>query len=179
MMLSRRMFIGLAVVLAGLSVFGSRAHGDSKVASAKSDAIQAFDTLKKRNGEWQGTTESNDGPAAKVTYHVTANGNTVMETLFPGTNHEMISMYHLDGDKLFITHYCAMGNQPRMQLSSATPGELKFDFAGGTNLDAKKDIHIHSGRILLLNPDRMESEWTVYEGEKQGGANRLFLSRKK
>ena len=179
MLLSRRMVIGLAVLLEGLSGLASGAQGDSKIVSAKVDANQAFDALKKLDGEWQGTTESNDGPAAKVTYHVTANGSVVMETLFPGTRHEMISMYHLDGEKLVITHYCAMGNQPRMQLSSATPSELKFKFTGGSNLDAKKDVHIHSGRILLLNPDRMESEWTIYEGEKPVGANRLFLSRKR
>ena len=38
----------------------------------------------------------------------------------------MINMYHMDGDDLVLTHYCAGGNQPTMKLntenSSATPG---------------------------------------------------------
>jgi hypothetical protein len=175
----RQTVVGLAFLLVGSSVITTEALEDSRTVHTKVDAIQAFDTLKKLKGEWQGTTESNDGPVAKVTYHVTASGSTLMETLFPGTSHEMISMYHIDGENLVITHYCAMGNQPRMQLSSATPAELKFDFAGGTNLDAKKDLHIHSGRIRLLSQDRIESEWNVYEGMKAVGANRLFLTRKK
>ncbi len=49
----------------------------------------------------------------------------------------MINMYHLDGDDLVLTHYCAGGNQPHMKLdrASATSGKLQFDFIGGTNLD--------------------------------------------
>ena len=33
-------------------------------------------------------------------------------------NHaEMITMYHPDGDGLALTHYCMLGNQPRMKAS--------------------------------------------------------------
>ena len=46
----------------------------------------------------------------------TGGGSAVTETLFPGTAHEMMSVYHMDGDDLVLTHYCAGGNQPRMML---------------------------------------------------------------
>ncbi|HEY6101121.1 MAG TPA: hypothetical protein VIW03_16920, partial [Anaeromyxobacter sp.] len=79
-----------------------------------------------------------------------------------------------------MTHYCAMGNQPRVRLAAAsTRDELVFDFAGGTNLDPKKDVHVHSGRIRFAGPDELEAEWTVFEGERQTGANRFVLARKK
>ena len=90
-----------------------------------------------------------DGPKAAVEYRLTAGGNVVMEVLFPGSSHEMISMYYLDRGKLVAKHYCSMGNQPEMALDEegSTSGELRFDFTGGTNLDAGKDAHIHGGRI--------------------------------
>jgi hypothetical protein len=102
------------------------------------------------------------------------------ETLFPGTPHEMRSVCFLDGGELVLTHYCAMGNQPRMKLSPAsTDRTLVFDFAGGTNVDPAKDVHIHSGRIQLTGPDALETEWTVWGGGKQTGTNRFVLARKK
>ena len=70
---------------------------------------------------------------------VTAAGSAVHETIFPGTGHEMVSMYHADGKDLIMTHYCALGNQPRMKLdpkSSVDKGEFRFKFAGGSNIDA-------------------------------------------
>jgi hypothetical protein len=103
-----------------------------------------------------------------------------METLFPGSPHEMRSVYFLDGGELVLTHYCAMGNQPRMKLSPAsTDRTLVFDFAGGTNVDPAKDVHVHSGKIQLAGPDALEAEWTVWGGGKQTGANRFVLARKK
>ena len=150
---------------------------DSKADQSNLDSAAAFQRLKKLNGEWTGTVESKQGPAAVVSYHLTANGNTLMETLFPGSDHEMISMYYLDGKDLMLTHYCTMGNQPKMKLAQSKPDALTFDFAGGTNLDAKKDVHIHSGKIIFLGDDHLEAEWTVFQGDKQVGANRFFLTR--
>ena len=87
------------------------------------------------------------GQAATVTYRVASGGSVVEETLFPGTPHEMISMYHLVDGELVLTHYCAMANQPRMRLDrkASTPDRLVFAFDGGTNFDPAKDTHVHSG----------------------------------
>ena len=90
----------------------------------------------------------------------------------------MMTVYHLDGDTLLATHYCAMGNQPVMKLEKATARELSFGFAGGTNLDAAKDVHIHSGRLRFVEEGKLESEWDVYQGAKRTGANSFVLERK-
>src|SRR5690242_9923644 len=74
-----------------------------------------LDRLKALAGTW--VEADKDGkPTDKVVsvVKVTAAGSTVHETLFPGTPMEMISVYHLDGADLVMTHYCALGNQPRM-----------------------------------------------------------------
>lgn len=140
----------------------------------------AFARLKGLAGEWQGTIGKADGPATSVSYRLTANGNTVMETLFPGTRHEMISMYHLDRGELVLTHYCAMGNQPHMRLDpvASQPTVLVFKFDGGTNLDPQKDGHIHSGTIRLLDPNRLEADWIVFKNNQPVGTNVFLLTRK-
>jgi hypothetical protein len=140
---------------------------------------QAFDRLKSLAGEWQGTAMAKDGPPATVRYEVVSAGHAVMERLFPGTEHEMLSLYYLEGDQLVMTHYCAMGNQPRMRFAKGGPSNLSFAFAGGTNFDPKKDTHIHSARYSWPDEGHLEAEWAVYQGEKQTGAHKVFLSRKK
>jgi hypothetical protein len=150
-------------------------------AAPGSAARAAFDRLKTLAGTWEGKAGHGEklGPAT-VRWETISAGTAVMETLFPGTDHEMRSVYFMDGPELVLTHYCAMGNQPRMKLSPAsTDRDLVFEFAGGTNLDAAKDVHIHSGRLKLVAPDALEAEWTVWGGGKQTGANRFVLERKR
>jgi hypothetical protein len=144
------------------------------------DGQGAFERLKSLAGEWQGT--AGDGGAATpatVRYELGSGGTIVRELLFPGTEHEMLSVYHLVGGQLVATHYCAMGNQPHFKLASATADEMVFDFDGGTNFEPARDAHIHSGRLRLVGPDRLAAEWTVFAGGKKTGTNRFSLTRKK
>jgi hypothetical protein len=88
-----------------------------------------------------------------------------MQTQFGGTDDEMISMYHLDGDDLVMTHYCSGGNQPLLKLDRAASnaGELSFVYAGGTNLDPAKDGHIHAAKIALADGGKLKEVWTGYQ----------------
>jgi hypothetical protein len=174
------MIVGLMV--AGLLAGGASAPAGAAVKTAGVDGKAALERLKTLAGEWRGHVVTEDGPPAKVVYSVTAGGSTVTEKLFPGTPHEMLTLYHLDGEDLVLTHYCAMGNQPRMRLVKAAltdPLELRFDFTGGTNIDPAKDMHMHAGTLRLRGPDRLEAEWAVYDKGKQTGANKFFLDRMK
>lgn len=140
----------------------------------------ALERLKGLEGKWEGHVTTADGPRGSVEYRVTSGGNTVMEFLFPGSDHEMVSVFYLDGGELVAKHYCVMGNQPEMKLdrSSSSENELHFVFSGGTNLDPNKDPHIHSGKIAIRG-ERLENEWDVFSNGKKEGANRFFLSRAK
>ena len=167
----------IALVFCGLAAATAFAAEPAKAVTAQ----EAFALLKGLAGEWQGKAmDKEKGPAISVTYRVTANGSVVMETLFPGTDHEMITMYHLDHGRLVLTHYCAMGNQPRMELDPASnAGRLVFSFAGGTNLDAGQDMHMHQGRIGLVAADRLENEWDTFSGGEKIDTKKFFLERKK
>mgnify|MGYP003352508404 CR=1 FL=1 len=59
-----------------------------------SDSIVAF--LAKSSSS---PDKNNDQPNS-----VTAAGSAVVETIAPGTPHEMVTVYHLDGDKLADTY---------------------------------------------------------------------------
>lgn len=146
------------------------------------DARAAFATLKSLAGEWKADVTHEKGHAGaehglKVVYRVTANGSAVLETIFPGTDHEMVTMYHLDGDDLRLTHYCAAGNQPRLKLDrkASTADHYEFAFDGGTNLDPARDMHMHAGR-MDVHDGRIVSEWDGYKDGKKIGTNRFVLT---
>jgi len=151
-------------------------------------AQQVFDQLKGMNGTWQGQPEG-EGVEAEaeaeahgpVTHEiqVSAAGTVVMETMAPGTEHEMINMYHLDGDNLLLTHYCAGGNQPQMRLDldQSTADSLVFEFIGGTNLDPATDHYIGSARIEIVDTDHIESIWGSYAGSEPAATMTFHLER--
>lgn len=142
------------------------------------DHKAAFERLKTLVGTWHGHHTTVDGPPMQVDYRLTGNGTALVERLFAGSPHEMTSVYFLDGGDLVLTHYCAMGNQPRMKLvAGGKDGDLKFDFVGGTNLDVATSTHIHGGRIAIAAADRFDAEWHVWSQGKQTGANKLFMRR--
>jgi hypothetical protein len=164
-------YLAAFVLCAGLA---NAAHA----ADAAPDHKAAFERLKTLVGSWQGHHTTPDGPAMSVEYRLTGSGTALMERLFAGSPHEMLSVYHLEGGELVLTHYCAMGNQPRMKLvSGGKAGDLRFDFAGGTNLDAATSTHIHGGRIATPAPDRFDADWYVWSQGKQSDTHKLFMSR--
>src|ERR1700692_3531442 len=96
---------------------------------------------------------------------VTAGGSVVHETLFPGQPHEMVSIYTVDGPDLVMTHYCVLGNQPRMKADPKSPAnQIRFQFAGGSNLDPKKDKHMHAATLTIVDDDHIEIAGVGWEG---------------
>src|SRR5262245_17392727 len=71
----------------------------------QNEKSSAFEKFKQLAGEWQGTGDGAHGKDMKVKYQVTSGGSAVVETVFPGTDHEMVTVIHPDGDDLLLTHY--------------------------------------------------------------------------
>lgn len=151
------------------------------------DAQAAFERLKALEGTWHATPEGENLPEEEAAqpmdevgheFRVSAAGSVVMETMAAGTDHEMINMYHVDGDDLMVTHYCAGNNQPRMRLNreKSTGKELVFDFVDATNLEDGQP-HIHAIRIDLLEDGRVDSAWTGYQGGEPAGVMTFHLAR--
>ena len=171
-------------------VFGSLAAATllavAPALAGDSNAESMFDAIKSLEGNWQGVAEADSGegevqeiPGAIHQFQLSAAGTVVMETMNPGTDHEMINMYHIDGDDLMLTHYCAGGNQPSMRLAAdkSSPEYYVFEFAGGTNLDPAVDEHIHSAQITLVDDDHLISAWNGYKDGESAGKMTAHLER--
>ena len=89
-------------------------------------AKSAFTQLKTLAGTWNnkvsGHHEHEHANDTKVIYRLTGAGSALVETDFPESDHEMVSVYHLDGDDLRLTHYCADGQPAPPQ---ARPGQFQ------------------------------------------------------
>ncbi|HKB15521.1 MAG TPA: hypothetical protein VKF62_05615 [Planctomycetota bacterium] len=139
-----------------------------------------LDRIKALAGDWVRVGE--DGkPTERIvsSYKVTAAGTAVVETMLPGSNHEMVTVYHMDGENLMLTHYCAQGNQPRMKAKPGGPADrLEFSCAGGTNMKSEDDAHMHAVTIVFLGPDRLRSEWQYFDKGKNVETAKFDVARK-
>src|SRR6266481_5432699 len=100
-------------------------------AFAQSDAHKTFDHLKTLSGNWEG--KASNGKDLKVTFRSTSGGSALMSEILGEEN--MVTMFTMDNDRLLATHYCAVGNQPRMQASASPDGKtITFNFVDATNL---------------------------------------------
>ena len=167
--MSRANFIGSAfaiLLLASVSAAAEKsapADATPKPEAVVYDAASAFKFLTSMTGDWErsGGAHDHGDDAHSVSFRPTAAGSAVMETMFAGEPMEMISMYHMDGDTLLMTHYCALQNAPVLQfVKSDKPGELKFAFKGGTNFDPKVDAHLHESTFQIIDKDTIEQRST-------------------
>jgi len=169
-----RSAVVIALVLAAGAAAAAPAPAPARPTSA---ALERFKTLA---GEW---VAAEDGDMVKkgdlvARYAVTASGSAVVETVFPGSEHEMVTVYHADGPDLVLTHYCMEGNQPRMRARGAQGSRFEFAYDGGTNIDPKRDRHMHSATFDLASADEIRSEWSELAEGKPVFLARMHLVRK-
>jgi hypothetical protein len=159
-----RRILPCGLVLGLLLSFALASYGDGE-AKGKLPAPPtnpALEKMKKLAGTWLAA-DKDGNPTDQVVsiIKVTAGGSAVHETLFPGQPMEMISVYTADGPDLFMTHYCVLGNQPRLKADpSSPPNQIVFRFVGGTNLNPAKDKHMHDATLTIVNEDRIEVNGT-------------------
>lgn len=121
-----------------------------------------LDRWKALAGEW---VAAEDGPMAKkgdlvARYAVTAAGTAVVETVFPGTEHEMVTVYHADGPDVVLQHFCMEGNQPRMRAKAPGAARVQFAFDGGTNIEPARTRHMNHAWMEFPSKDALRTEWT-------------------
>jgi len=154
--------LSLIVAALGLASVGMALAADTSKAG---NAGLAFEKLKSLVGQWEATS---DKGTVTQSYELVANGTALLEKTSMQGEGEMVTVYHLDGDRLVLTHYCSAGNQPHLQARTFDPAsqEIRFDFASATNLANVNDGHIHSAVIKFLGPDTFSSDWTFNKDGK-------------
>lgn len=130
-----------------------------------SDAAGAFAALKGLEGTWQSTSAS--GEQGSLEYEVVAGGSAVVETFVSpqhGEENAMVTVYHLDGDDLVLTHYCMAGNQPTMRAAAIDGDEVRFELDHVSNLASPGAGHMARAVFRFQGPDRYTSAWTFRQG---------------
>ena len=110
-------------------------------------AAAAFEKLKALEGDWM--SYSSKGWSGDMSLRVIASGSAVVATsrfeeAHPGET--MLSVFHLDGDRLLLTHYCVARNQPRLEATEISPdlSTITFTFRDATNLASRDAESRHS-----------------------------------
>ena len=157
------------IVLLGLVLVPAGANSGEYQKGAVTHS-RDFERMKELVGAWEGKADMGKGmESIKATYELTSAGNAIVERLFVGQPHEMVTVYHDFNGKLSMTHYCSLGNQPHMELMN--PGENNMMFVlseKNSNLSSVKETHMHALNISLDNKDSITHTWSLYEkGEKK------------
>ncbi len=131
-------------------------------------AQRAFDRFRALEGTWTG--QDLQGQTFLYRYELVAGGTAVQETMLVDGGehgkHEMTTLYHLDGDHLVLTHYCVVGNQPRMRSVALADSEIRFELVDVTNLTSPTAGHMRRAEFNFSDPDHFESAWTWHENGK-------------
>lgn len=147
-------------LIATLVLAAGAVHGAGPKSEKTADAA-AFARLKTLAGEWEADTRMGK---TYLSYEVIAGGTALVERETAEKMPAMLTVYHMDGGRLLLTHYCMAGNQPRMQAHVYNPesGELEFQFLDATNLSPGAG-HMHNARFRFVDRDHLWSEWEFYE----------------
>lgn len=131
---------------------------------AQDSSEEAFEKLKSLVGKWTGVGPS--GLTLVVTYELVSGGQAVVETRVPKGEPSMVSIFHLDNDELMMTHYCSVGNQPRMKADLTSPGTIEFSMIDVTGLSSENEGHMYGLRFDFDDPSHLRQLWTWREDGK-------------
>ena len=175
----RSVSIGIAGILAAGIIWLGLA-GTVAQAADKSDAnaVAAFNKLKTLSGTWEATTKQGK---STTTYEVISNGTAVVEHMEIAGESPMLTVFHLDGNRLVLTHYCTAGNQPHMQAEAYDPvsNQIAFSFAGGGNLSDLNVGHMHTALFKFVNADTFSADWTFHKNGKAAFTENIEYHRVK
>lgn len=116
--------------------------------------------IKALEGKWKSTTSmfGKENEEVFTEYKITAGGSAVVETIFPGTPQEMISVYYDDDQgKLAMTHYCVMRNRPHFSLIESTKDKLKMDVTEVAGLKSKDAPSMGAITLKFKDEDHFSS----------------------
>ena len=136
----------------------------------------AWESMKSLQGEWDGLYEGK--VRTKASYRLVSNGSALMESLESPDHSDMVTMYHPDGSRLLMTHYCSEANQSRMRAPGSDPKRIAFSFVDVSNL-ASPDAMRMTGLVLTLkDKDHFTAEWTA-TGMGKSNSSIFEFTRKK
>ena len=133
----RRLFIcGVLAVVPAASYGGDEPQ--AKLPAPPTNAALETDEKTGRDlvGRRQGRQADRSG---RVGHQVDRGRQRGSRNVFPGQPQEMVSVYTVEGPDLIMTHYCVLGNQPRLKADpNSSANQIVFLFAGGGTSTRKR-----------------------------------------
>jgi len=144
----------------------------------RATALAAFEHIKKLEGTWQ--SKSTKGWEERQQFRLIARGTAVVSQSVPVPSADaskadtspdapMLTVFHMDGDHLLLTHYCEAGNQPRM-IAAATEDAgrtVRFTFLDASNMASRMTGHMHAVMIRFVDDNHFDEQWSWYENGKE------------
>lgn len=139
----------------------------------------AFERMKLLAGEWEA-----DFPGyGRLTNSIrlVSNGKAIEETIGDPKGNEA-SVYARDGNRILLTHFCAMtpdGHQVHLETAplKGTPDRLEFSFVGATNLHSRAAPHMRRVVMDFTDRDHFAEQWTKTEAGKDTVFDLKFVRR--
>jgi hypothetical protein len=135
-------------------------------ARSQAQPMSGFDRLKTLVGTWEAR-----GPQGKTLTNIirlVSNGTALEETFQSAEDDQMVTLYTPNGKGLALNHYCATGNQPRMETPAVTGDQKEFEFSltGIANLANPNAGHMRHLLIQVADQDHFTEKWTWRENGK-------------
>jgi hypothetical protein len=150
----------------------------ARAAVSPEDARAAYARLQSLAGEWR--SKSTKGWTESLSFTLVGKGSALLElSHFADTPQEaMATVFHLDGGRLLLTHYCEAKNQPRLVATEVSDGGrvIIFSFLDGTGLDEHPG-HMHAVRLRIVDADHVTSQWSFFRDGKEQWMEEIVSER--
>jgi hypothetical protein len=141
----------------------------STLALAQSAAQKSFAEVKSLAGTWQGnvtTFPANptyQGKPIRVKLRVTSSGNAILHEMnAPGQPDDPITMLYVNGNRLYLRHYCDAGNRPRM-VAQASPDGKTITFSLVDVSGSKHYGYMEHVVLTAIDAGHHTEDWTFLE----------------
>lgn len=166
--------VAVALTVAGVAIAAEPGHGPAPSTDPR------FEFLKSLAGTWVSEPGGEGMPPGKTEFRVTAGGHAVEEREFAGTPMEMVTLYYMEGADLVATHYCMLGNQPKLKAADrVVDGRLDFACAGTPGGAASHDEeHVHGWSIARRADGTVQYDARLVKAGDVTMAPSFLLTRK-
>lgn len=169
--MTKKLLFCAGLLLVWLAAYAAGPNPQNQV-----DAKAAYARLGNLAGEWEADTSMGK---VRVTYELIAGGSALVERDTMEHMPPMETIYYLDGNRLLLTHYCMLGNQPRLEARAydAKAGTLAFGFLDATNLANPAASHMHNATLRFVDDKHLKSDWELFENGTKKSSETFELAR--